>query len=188
MTDFQDRFTPDYIRAVNLPFNTGCVPVQLGGIRGSDDKDAIAWCERTRAGVTLVHELQVWSPDARLIAIRKMLQTFGYGTPAVTTHRYWDAPPVLSAPESLKWLVLSKPGKSVLIVVDYGNGGDLTVGTDPARLQLPAGAKAVDWESGQPVAFAEGRLTFALKRHDFKVILWGTPAAETERSTSNAQR
>jgi hypothetical protein len=171
MTDFQDRFKADYIRAVNLPYSTGCVPDQLGGIRGSDDPQEVAWCERTRLGVTMVHELLVWGADQKLTNLRKALSDFGYGTAAVTVHRYWDDSPPVRAPEALKWLAVSKPGKAWLVFCDYGDGGEMTAGLNLKTLGLKADAAAKDWETGESVTLKDGAVRFALKRHDFKVVV-----------------
>ncbi len=171
MTDFQDRFTPDYIRAVNLPFNNGCIPVQLPGIRGSDDPKAIAWCERTQTGCTVVHQLNVWEQGATGTAVRRMLKEFGNGTSAVTTHRYWDDNPVLkTGADTLKWIVFSKPGHSVIVFCVYGDGGEMSVRPDWKAMGLSQQSAAVVWETKAPVRKDNGVLKFSMKRHDFKVV------------------
>ena len=171
-TDFQDRFTPEYIRAVNLPFNNGCIPVQLPGIRGSDDREKIEWCERTQTGCTLVHQLNVWEQGVKQQAIRGMLKEFGVGSRLVTAHRYWDANTVASpSVDSLKWIAYSRPGKTIFVVCDYGDGGDRDVTIDLLKCQLPSRVSASDWETRQAVTVNSNRLHFHLKRHDFKVIV-----------------
>ncbi len=171
LTDFQDRFSPEYIRAVNLPFNTGCIPVQLGGIHGEGSQELKDWCARTRAAVTLVHELHVWGPDKYLVSIREMLWKMGYGTPSVTTYRYWEENPVLEPDRTqLLWILHRSPEKAVAIFCDYGEGGQNQVRINTERLGLKP-AEAMDWETNQPVKLAENCLQFPIKKHDLKIII-----------------
>ncbi len=171
VTDFQDRFTPGYIRAVNLPFNNGSIPVQLPGIRGSSDPAINAWCERTQTGCTLVHQLNVWEQGDLQQRIRKTLAGFGVGTDKVRTFRYWDEKPVLKASEdTLKWIAYSRGGKAYILVCDYGNGGNREIKLDLTRLGLKPGVTAKNWETGEAMNLTGASLSFSLKKHDFRVI------------------
>ncbi|HOJ39298.1 MAG TPA: DUF6067 family protein, partial [bacterium] len=135
LTDFQDRFSPEYIRAVNLPFNSGCIPVQLSGIHGEGTQEVKDWCARTRAAVTLVHELHVWNPDKLLTSIWEMLWKMGYGTGRVKTYRYWEEPALLLPNKNdLLWIVHSEREKAVAIFCDYGQGGPAVVRIDTGCL------------------------------------------------------
>lgn len=58
-----------------------------------------------------------------------------------------------------------------MVVCDYANGGDLKLSFD-AALGLSGKFTAKDMESSQPFTLgADGTVQFALKKHDFKMIL-----------------
>ena len=167
--DFQDRVSRDYISAESLGRQSGNVPFLLTLINGPDEKKN-TWAKRTNAGVTLTHEIKphtaymispdYWSNFQRLLE-------FGYGQPATRVWNYWDAnyPAHIEGSETSS-LVVSKPGRAIIVVCDYGNGGDLKLTFD-----LTAKFTAKDMESGQPLTVTGNTVQFALKKHDFKMIL-----------------
>jgi hypothetical protein len=68
-------------------------------------------------------------------------------------------------------LVVSKPGSALIVVCDYGNGGNLNLKLDPS-LNLGGNVSAKDSESNEPVTVGkDGTIQFPLKKHDFKMIL-----------------
>jgi hypothetical protein len=172
--DFQDRFSRDYIQAESLGRQFGNVPIVLTLIHGPDETNLV-WAYRTCAAVMLTHELKPWGkqwgkPDAfwdnydRLVA-------FGYGTPAVKVWNYWqdDFPASISGETST--LLLSKPGSVLLVVCDYGEGGEFTIALDAERLDLAGPFSAKDVETGETLTLSPaGEIVFTMKKHDFKVI------------------
>ncbi|MBM4045466.1 MAG: hypothetical protein FJ279_10145 [Planctomycetes bacterium] len=183
--DFQDRFTPELTVAQTIGRSTGNVPLILSG--GFHDRKAPnwPWVMRTRLGVTLVHEIKVWDyGPAEDVALWTKLHEFGYGEPDCRVFNYWDeAHPVKVAGTETKTIAMSRGGRAVVIVTDYGEGrsvsadapaagGNCTVTLDAKSLGLPPAAKATDFETGAPVAGdAHAGFTFALKKHDFKALL-----------------
>ena len=93
-TDFQDRFTRDYIRAASLGRQGGNMPIVLPGITEVTDPAKQAWVERTRLGVCLPHEIAVYHADPLFVKSRDYLYSLGYGTPACRTFHYWDEHPL----------------------------------------------------------------------------------------------
>jgi hypothetical protein len=170
--DFQDRYSRDYIRAESIGRQFGVVPYSLTLVQTTDEAKK-AWVLRTNAGVALTHEIKpssahynsdYWSNYLRLL-------DFGYGKPGVHVWNYWqdEYPAQISGGETSSLLV-SKPGRVILVVCDYGDGGDLTVKLDPS-LGLGGEFTATDVESDQALPVVAGTVRFALKKHDFKMIL-----------------
>lgn len=169
--DFQDRFTRDYIRAESTGRQYGAVPFTLYLFNGSDT-NKIAWAKRTGAGVLMVHELKTSSWAKDWWDNYKRLADFGYGKPEVKVFNYWNAnnPATVTGTDAAT-LVLSKPDAALVVVCDYGNGGNLTLNLDRKALALPKQIKASDLETGKPLDVADGAVRFELKKHDFKMIL-----------------
>jgi len=129
---------------------------------------------RTRLGVALVHEIRNWDvrPDFEVELLRKLYE-FGYGEKDCVVYNYWeDGQPVQVNGVNAKTLVLSRAGRVVVIVTDYGGGGHCQVRLDREALNLPTSLQATDLETGEHIDLAnEGILSFPLKQHDFKAIL-----------------
>ena len=179
-TDFQDRFARDYIQAESIGRQFGNVPIVLNLINGPD-KAKTDWAYRTSAGVMLTHELKTWGkkygqPDAfwdnydRLVA-------FGYGTPQVKVWNYWnkDFPAQISGETSA--LLLTKAGstpnasRGLLVVCDYGDGGNFKIKLDAKTLGLRGKISARDAESGAALSVSDANeISFDMKKHDFKII------------------
>lgn len=171
--DFQDRFKRDYIQAISIGRQFGNVPFVLTLIAGTD-KDKVAWAQRTAAGVMLTHELK---PSPAEVPVADYWQNydrlveFGYGQPSVKVWNYWqsDFPAKISGESSS--LLLSKPGSTLLVVCDWGEGGNFKADLDAKALDLTGKLTATDAESGAALPVSDsGSLTFPLKKHDFKVV------------------
>ncbi len=143
--DFQDRFTREHIRAVNLGHQTGNLPcVRHGNTYEIQDPDRRRFVERTRAGVALVHELILHNPDPFYIQLHQYLARRA----AIDTHRYWDSNPVLAIRGlDAAWIVHSSSQDVIVILVDYGKGGDGQIALDTARLGISPTATATDFEA-----------------------------------------
>ena len=175
--DFQDKFPRDYIQAQSTGRQTGVVPIViLTPIFIVGTPQEASWQYRTATGVMLTHELKPWSsngqwtkPDPFWENYDRLLE-FGYGQPGVQVHNYWDkAYPAKISGESSSLLV-SKPGGAMLVLCDYGNGGDFNIELDTKALGLSGNLKVTRLENAQPVAVNGNRFTINLKKHDFEVI------------------
>jgi len=176
-TDFQDRFSRDYIRAESIGRQCGNVPFALMLINGPDT-DKLAWAKRTMAGVCLTHEIRPIGPLDDYEKSIKLLYDYGYGQPEVKVCNYWQEqlPVTVSRPDT-SFLIVSKPGSALVAVCDYANGGDVVLSPDLAALGIVGKLAATDSESGQPVEVtADGKVKFSLKKHDFRLLrLEGKP-------------
>ena len=174
-TDFQDRFSPDLTVAETIGRQVGAWGTILGGGHPDPKDPRTAWVWRTRLGIGLVHEIQNFDYEPALDSeIYKKLFEFGYGAPDCRVFNYWDLPhPVSVKSEGVdgKTIAIARGGKAVIVVTDYGNGGDCTVKLDLAALGLGAEAKAADFETGQAIEkVGPGEFKFQLKKHDFKIF------------------
>ncbi len=173
--DFQDRFDPDLTVAETIGRQCGNVPLILAGGFYDTKDPAYAWCMRTRTGVCAVHEIRVWDwqPQAHYDFQRKLFE-FGYGDPACRVYNYWDEGfPLRVDGVTAKAIVMVNNGRTLVIVTDYGTGGDCRLTLDLPALGLPAPTAASDLETGQAVPLAgPGEVRFPLKKHDFRTVVF----------------
>jgi len=173
--DFQDRFSPDLTVAESIGRQVGAWGTILGGGHPDPKAPRTAWVWRTRLGVCLVHEIHNYDYRPALdVAIYKKLFAFGYGEPDCRVFNYWDDPhPVSVQSKGVdgKTLAVAKGGAAIIVVTDYGEGGECVVKLDLKALGLGEKVKATDLESGKPVEGAgAGAFKFTLKKHDFKIF------------------
>lgn len=169
-SDFQDRFSRDYLRAESIGRQHGSVPFALVLVHGPDEKKN-EWARRTAAGVLLTHEMRSIMNDDPYRGCLLRLLDFGYGQPGTRVFNYWerDVPVRIEGSETTA-LVLSKPGNAMVIVCDYGGGGHLTLEVDRRALNLGPEFTARDVETGEALTAGGSRVAFSLKRHDFRMI------------------
>ena len=188
-SDYQDRWSRDHIRAACLGRQTGCAPVVIAiGSRGGDEAE-VEWLNRTFNGVALTHELiPCWYSGNRFIPYKERktrntsrnlfyrtrgdLLAMGIGTDACRTYNYWqpDYPIRVRGIESSS-IVHRGRDKTSIIVSDWGDGGPARVEIDAKALGLKPGFRAVDYETGRPIAKAGSALTFVMKKHDYKTVV-----------------
>jgi hypothetical protein len=175
-TDYQDRFTRDYIRACSLGLTHGGVPMILDGTKDTRSKEQLDWVNRTRIAACLPHEIKVWQVDGLYGKLLKAMFDMGYGASECAVYHYWDENPVARV-EGIDgiFLVLAGKEKAMLVVSDYGNGGTVKVTLDTKRLGLSANFTAVNWEqTNETVTAVSGVVEFKdLKKHDFRALVIG---------------
>ncbi len=166
-SDFQDRFNRDYIRAINIARQTGNYP----GVLGGHARDP--WILRTRAGVVLTHEIAS-TVDKFSRAVRQMLLAEGIGTDSARTYNYWTKNPVAQIHGiDSSWIVHDFEKRVVIILCDWGGGGEAIVTLDTARLGLPDSFTAKNWETPEETMLAvDGTFTVpGIKKHDLRVLV-----------------
>ncbi len=177
-SDYQDRFTRDYIRACSLGLTHGGVPMILDGTKDTRNKEEYDWVQRTQIAACIPHEIKVWQASALIAKLTKEMVGMGYGTPECAVHRYWDENPVARV-EGIDgiFLVIAGKEKVMLVVSDYGNGGTAKVTLDVKRLGLPPDFAAANWEKPDEVATAANGVIELkdLKKHDFRALVIGKP-------------
>ena len=100
------------------------------------------------------------------------LYEFGYGSDATRVFNYWQADvPVRVSRDDTAFLVVTKPGRLLVLVCDYGAGGEVVLTPDRQALGLSGRLAAVNTETKQPLEVtADGAVKFVLKKHDFQLI------------------
>jgi len=169
-SDFQDRFSREYLRAESIGRQHGSVPTALELVHGPDETKN-AWARRTATGVMLTHEIKsISNSDPYQTCFLRLLE-FGYGKPDVRVFNYWQPDnPVRVEGADVATLVVSKPGSAMIVVCDYGDGGNLTLRVDTGALGLKTDFGARDVESGETLPVAAGKVSFALKKHDYRIV------------------
>ena len=173
-SDFQDRFTRDYIRAASLGRQGGNMPIILPGITEVTDPAKQAWVERTRLGVCLPHEIAVYHADPLFVKTRNYLYSLGYGTPACCVFHYWDESPVLTvAGVDAAWIAFENKDTIAVLVTDYGGGGEARLTLDTKRLGLSTDFQAVNWENpSESWTATDGTLRVpGITKHDFRLLV-----------------
>jgi hypothetical protein len=176
--DYQDRFSRDYLRAESLGRHQGNVPFALhlcGPLSAPTDEAGKArrkWLDRTFAGVALVHELRHNGRTEVLDDALKRLYAFGYGNDSTEVFNYWDEnPPVILSRPDASHLIVARQASAMIVVCDFGNGGDVLLSVDRKRLGIAADMTAADVETGRPLEVAPGgAVRVPLAKHDFKVV------------------
>jgi hypothetical protein len=188
-TDFQDRFSRDYIRAESIGRQHGNVPfaLHLVGVlsapKGDEAKAKLKWVDRTYAGVLLVHEMRsinrIEVADAALAA----LYDYGYGTDSVHVANYWDEDlPITLSRADASHLVVARPGSAMVVVCDFGNGGDVLLTLDRKQLGISGKLTAADVETGRALEVTGDRaVRVPLKKHDFMLVRIAGRVEESSR-------
>ena len=168
-SDFQERFTPDYIRAVSIGRQSGNIPVMLDGIQGID-RQSPAYARVTRTGLALIlpHEMDTyggWMDGAVVGKAVGIIDAFR-SRPGTECYACWESGPVLDAPQGLL-VAAYRRGPELLLVV--GNTGDPA--THTLRLK-GAGqvAQAVDAESGAALPVKGQEVALEIAKHDFRLV------------------
>ena len=168
--DFQERFSPDYIRAVCQGLQGGFFPTVLDGIAGVKNPEEKTWATRTMLACLLPHEVRPTCPsgsDFSLInSVYTLLFHFGIGEKDCVYTAYWDSEnPVKSDdPDLLASTYVF--GKKMLIVC--GSYADEDRDVNLTSRLLVRTAKNV--ETSNPLMISDGKIVFPLKKHDFILI------------------
>ena len=169
LSDFQERFSADYIRAVCQGRQGGVFPTVIDGIVGGN-RDKRIWATRTMLATLLTHEVRPTFPqnsDAALCRkIHQLMFDFGIHRKECVSSPYWaaDCPVKTDDPEVL--FTSYRLGKKILAFCGSFKSTDTVV-------RLGADAKilsARDLETGKNCVIADGKVSIPLKKHDFALV------------------
>ena len=172
-TDFQDRFSPDLTVAETIGRQVGAWPMILSGGHPDvkDPRTQRMW--RTRLAVQLVHEFHNhdWRPESD-VALYGRLFEWGYGLPDCAVYNYWNDPhPVTVEGADVRTLAMARNGEAIIVVTDYGDGGQCTLTLDRETLGVAEGATAKDFETGEAIErIGPGRFRFTIGKHDMEIL------------------
>ena len=170
--DYQDRFPSDFILTESTGLQSGCIPHVLFNMNTKDKKKQ-KWIKRTMMGVSLVHELKSgWFFNKS--DIYDLLHRFGYGKSGCEVYNYWDKKPVVIIKGiDAKFLALKKGDRLIVIVTDYGEGGEANLQLNFDQTLISKYKKVRNWETNETLPCKNGAITFPIKKHDFRVFLFG---------------
>ena len=167
--EFQDRFSDDYIRAVNQGLQGGFFATSLGGILNVKSKEQRTWLTRTELSTLLPHEVRptLGNVDTELFTrVMTKMQEFGIAAADCRYTAYWDAGNPVVQPAGA---VVSayRRGNRLLAVLGGRADGDATL-----RLALRSGkvVSAKDAETGSALAVSGGSAEVPLRRRDFALV------------------
>ncbi len=171
-TDFQDRFTPGYIRAVNLGRQGGFFPEVLDGLRGN--REHKKWLTRTMLACLLPHEIQPTAGiGTNVTVLRKAYQIlwdFGKAEPDTRFLPYWNNSNSITAPADVLVSAYRRKNRLMLIIGNYGGDMKLAVTLNLSKLGVNAIREAVNAETGGKLEIRRNRVIMKLKKHDFALV------------------
>ncbi len=145
---------PDYTRTVTMGRQAGSIPIGLDTIRGFNRHTFYTNTPHVvlgNWGMARVHEVRNWaswpkSYQELAAKYEEVLFKFGYGTPEVAVHNYWnEKSPIACDNDRVKWIYLEKKNADgptgLLLVQNYDRVAQI------ARIKLPKAAVLVDIET-----------------------------------------
>ncbi len=172
-SDFQERFSPDYIRTVNIGRQGGFFPTALDGIYAKGRKKA--WLTRTMLACLLPHEIR---PTAGIGTDRKtykkiagILWNFGIAKSDVIFYAYWDKKtPIKATSKNLLTSAYRRDCNLMLVCGNYGGDGNISINIALKQLGMQKIISAVNAETGAKLHVSGNQIMFSIKKHDLALI------------------
>ena len=172
-SDFQTRYTPEYIRAVCQGKQLGVYPTIIDGITGVSAKNRPEQIHATRTllATALVHDLRPTLPhssDFGLVCRTiQALIDWGIAADDCEAFLYWDkASPLVSSDKDV-FVTTYRRGKKMLAVVASWKGEEAKVVLSAKRGRF---ASARDLESGKTLSVSAGNLSQTVPAHEFVIL------------------
>lgn len=134
LRDVQSRLgidrDPSLVLAQSLGLQAGLVPVSCSRYSPPANDQGITrdWLMRTALATCLPHEIRQHEGGRIGTFVQNTLMDFGYGRPDCRVIRYWEENYPLKAEGSrLRALVLSREGKALLAIGNFGRGDEKNV-------------------------------------------------------------
>ena len=173
-SDFQTRFSPDYIRAVCQGLQGGFFPTVLDGVTGlggEKNKAERIRVTRTMMASLLVHEVRPTIPrgsETKTVnEIMNVLMDFGIDADDCVYTAYWDAANPVECSDKDVLVSVYRRGDRFLAVCGSWADGDREV---ELTLKQGAFAGAKDAETGKTACVASGKVRFPLRKHDLAIV------------------
>ncbi|MBR2441140.1 MAG: hypothetical protein IKB25_13155 [Lentisphaeria bacterium] len=165
-TDFQERFTEDWLQISAIGIQTGSIPEVLIQISG-DKKD---WTTRTFLATVLAYDINSIMNAGGLTStyykVVYKLKRYGLGTDKVKVYPcYAPSGKIKTSADVRITEYAHADGSKVLCVSSFGYAGKV-------KLEISGKySKAEDFENGKAMTLTNGKnIEFNLKKHDFKLI------------------
>src|SRR5262249_53998441 len=173
-SDFQQRFTPEYVRAVNIGRQTGTIPLVLDGITGvKQDSDEFVRLTRTALALALPHEIYFYG-GTRIHAptvIKAMQIISNFRSKSGTeVYPYWDSHRHLTIKGDLLVTAYRYHNNVLLVIGNMGEDGKYTIQIHPAQLGVGGLIGAENSETGQKIPVNDNVLELKMLKHDFSLV------------------
>ena len=185
-TDFQDRFSLDFIRTESSGLQAGMVPMVLGGVVKKSDMSWSDWLSgekrrltRTSLAMTLIHEIRINHQKHSIAGdliyqAYRTLHRFGIADETYEFVAYWrENTAVAVKGGDFRLSYYRRPGRLLLIVANMGDQATAVLRLDHEELGFRGDAALVEVESGKVL---EARQV-SVPRHDFRMVYVGSPEA-----------
>ncbi|MBR2508482.1 MAG: hypothetical protein IKB71_01920 [Lentisphaeria bacterium] len=165
-SDFQERFSEDWLKITAIGIQSGSIPEVLIQITG----DKAVWTTRTFLATTLAYDIASIMNAGGLrnvyFTVWNKLKSYGYGTDKVKVYPSYAPSGCVKANADVRISEYHHAdGSKVFAVSSFGYAGNV-------KLEFADKfSKAVDFENGKNIAVDnDGSVSFNLKKHDFKII------------------
>lgn len=169
-SEYQDRYTPDYIRTVNQGLQGGFFPTSLEGLFEIKSKEHREHLTRTMFAALLTHEVRPtlqFSCDWRLYEkIMATLTEFGFTRDDCTYTAYWDDGNPLVQRDDVLVSVYRRGSKMMCVIGSYADG-DTELVLRPKQGRV---VSARDAERGGSLTVRDGAAVLTLPRRDFALV------------------
>ena len=165
-TDYQERFSEDWLQICSTGLQSGAIPEILIQITG-DKKD---WTTRTFLAAVLAYDIPSMMNQGGLTnsyaKIWHKLKSYGYGTNQVKVYpSYAPSGKVKTSADVRITEYHHEDGSMILSVSSFGYAGKVKLETAEKF------SRAEDFETGQKLSLANGNMVeFSLKKHNFSLI------------------
>ena len=165
-TDYQERFSEDWLQICSSGLQSGTIPEILIQITG-DKKD---WTTRTFLATVLAYDIPSMMNQGGLTnsyaKIWHKLKSYGYGTNQVKVYPSYAASGKVKTSADVRITEYHhKDSSMILSVSSFGYAGKVKLETAEKF------SRAEDFETGQKLSLNNGNMVeFSLKKHDFRLI------------------
>lgn len=178
---YPERFTPDYIRAVNLPFQTGTVSTVLiqRDAGKENDKDADAESiriTRSALALTLPNEIFVYYSSHCLLDIptavkaRDIISDFRRKNPGFKSYPCWQKNNPVTTPANLLITAYQAEDKLLLVIGNMGKDAKAKIEFNLKSLGYKGIKEAVNLETGESLPTSVTGAELNIKEYDFSLI------------------
>lgn len=170
--DYQERFTPDFIRAESMGRQAGTIPNVLGGITGvAEGSEEYIHLTRTGLAMALPHQIffYAYSYEPTCAKAREIISPY-VSQSENKSYFYWENQAIIKAPDNLMVTIHQAKDKLLLVIGNLGEGGDYEIGINPEKIGFSKISSAVNRETDVKVPVQGNNLKVSIKKHDFALI------------------
>ena len=169
-SEYQDRYTPDYIRTVNQGLQGGFFPTSLEGLFEIKTQEQRIRLTRSMFAALLPHEVRPtlqFSCDWKLYEkIMGRLAVFGFAQDDCQYTAYWDEKNPLVQRDDVLVSTYRRGKKLMCVIGSYANDDvELTLKLRNGRI-----VSAENAETGEQIEVRSGEVVLPLKRRDFALV------------------